>query len=361
MRLTRRHFLGGCLAGLVPAGGKEGVRAEVSRPGLAALAALSGRSYGAAFGREMQADKIYQALYRREVSMVTTENAMKFDHLRPHGPRADFSFADWSVGFAEANGFALRGHNLVWNDNLPDWLLRMTRRQRQRLFDAHIDEVAGRYGGRVQVWDVVNEPFWPEAGEAGGYGVGPWYDAFGPAYIGRALRRAAAADPRALLAINEAHTEQQTRRGKAIRAALLRLIGDLLQAGVPLHVIGLQGHLQPHLPFDGVAFQDFLWQIAELGLQIHITEMDVNDRWLDRDVARRDAQVSEWTARFLAVVLKVPAVSAVVSWQLSDRYSFYRDSQGLFQAGPRPLPLDRDYRRKPVYFAMARRFRAAVQ
>ncbi|HHK74793.1 MAG TPA: glycoside hydrolase, partial [Rhizobiales bacterium] len=224
-----------------------------------------------------------------------------------------------------------------------------------------IDEVAGRYRGRVRVWDVVNEPFWPEAGEPGNYGTGPWYDAFGPAYIGRALHRAAAADPRALLAINEAHTEQQTRRGMAIRSALLRLIEDLLQAGAPLHVIGLQGHLQPHRPFDGAAFEDFLWKIAGFGLRIHITELDVNDRSLDRDAARRDAQVAEWTARFLGLVLKVPAVRAVISWQLSDRYSFYRDSRSLFQAEPRPLPFDGNYRRKPVYDVMARRFAAAAQ
>jgi endo-1,4-beta-xylanase len=349
------------MAGLAQAGCGDMMLAASPRPGLAALAALSGRAYGAAFDREMRTDKAYRALYRREVSMVTTENAMKFDHLRPHGPEADFSFADWSVKFAEANGLALRGHNLIWNDNLPDWLARMSRRRRQRLFDAHIDEVAGRYVGRVRVWDVVNEPFWPEAGEPGHYGVGPWYDAFGPAYISRALHRAATADRRALLAINEAHTEQQTRRGKAIRSALLALIEDLLQAGAPLHVIGLQGHLQPHLPFDGAAFEDFLWRIAGFGLGIHITELDVNDRSLDRGAARRDAQVAEWTARFLAVVLKVPAVSAVVSWQLSDRYSFYTGDKSLFQADPRPLPLDRDYRRKPVYFAMARRFEAAAQ
>ena len=122
------------------------------------------------------------------------------------------------------------------------------------VLDAYIDEVVARYRGRLQSWDVVNEPFWPGHRAPGGFRLGPWYDAFGADYVRRAFVRAAQADPKTKLVLNEAQTERDDEVGLAVRAGLLKLVADLKHAGVKLDVVGLQGHLQPQYPHDPARF-----------------------------------------------------------------------------------------------------------
>jgi endo-1,4-beta-xylanase len=284
--------------------------------------------------------------------------ALKFDWIRPQRKVWDFSRADRLFAFARANGLAMRGHTLVWNENAPDWLKGLSRRSIQYEFDRHIDKVAARYAGRLHSWDVVNEPFWPGHGKKGGYRTGPWFEAMGAGYVARAFRRAAAADPAARLVLNEAHTERNDDVGKTIRAAMLRLIDQLLDAGVPLHAIGLQGHLQPGKPYDDNAFADFLWQINSRGLAVYITEFDINDETYPGDLDQRDQRVALRGYTFLKTIFDVPAVQMVINWQLADHYSWYRDlarsGQLRSRRAPRPLPFDDTYRRKPLWTAMAR-------
>ena len=142
----------------------------------------------------------------------------------------------------------MRGHCLIWNEWVPAWIKQMSTAERRAYFDAYIDEVVARYAGKLQSWDVVNEPFWPGHHAPGGFRMGPWYDAFGTDYIRRAFERAAAADRTTKLVLNEAQTERDDELGLTIRRGLLKLVGDLKHAGIKLDVVGLQGHLQPQYP-----------------------------------------------------------------------------------------------------------------
>lgn len=96
-----------------------------------------------------------------------------------------------------------------------------------------------------------------------------------------------------------------------------------------------------------------------LGLKILVTEHDVDDSGGPPDIAARDRAVADASRRFLDVVLDAKPL-AVLTWGLSDRYL---DSPGLKAelAGyrPRMLPLDRDFRRKPMWQAMAEAFTEA--
>ncbi len=334
------------------------------RKGLGESARLAGVTYGASAGPPLFTDAEYRLLYLRHCRAITSDVALKFDWLRPHDEAHwDWAPADRLVAFAERTGMAFRGHALIWNENAPPWLKKLSLAEIRRIFDEHIDTVVGRYAGRVAVWDVVNEPFWPGHGKAGGYRTGPWLEAFGPAYVERALRRARAADPHALLAVNEAHCERDDGVGRAIRAGMKRLTAELRDAGVPLDALGFQGHLQPQLPFDDARFAAFLHGIGEIGgkgLRLHITELDVNDESFPDDVRRRDNMVARRYSDFLTAVLAVKQVDTVINWQLSDRYSWYaslaRDGRLRSKRPPRPLPFDADYRRKKAWFAMARAF-----
>ena len=357
--LTRRAMLGGGAA-LALAPLPALCQANES---LASVAAGAGVDFGASIASVVASDPAYARLYARETRLATTDYALKFDKLRPARDTYDFSDADALLAFADANKLGLRGHTLMWNENAPAWLKSMSRDETRRAFDEHIDKVVSRYAGRLHSWDVVNEPFWPEHGTPDGFRDGPWLQAFGPSYVERAFRRAAKADPKARLCLNEAHCENDNDWGRGIRPRLLRLIDTLQDKGVPLHAVGLQCHLQPNLPHDDVFFRHYLEQVAERKLDIYITELDVDDAPFPMDVAARDALVAERYEAFLTQALRVPAVKAVIVWQLSDKYSWYRTTRPPDPAGKRlarPLPFDDAMQPKPARDAIARALRSRL-
>lgn len=356
---SRRRLLGLAAAagvcGLVP-------RVQAAAPEtLGSIAARAGLLYGASIAAEVESDKDYAALYMRETAIVTTDYAMKFDALRPTEEQIDFSGADRIVAFAQANGLLVRGHTLIWNENAPAWLKRKSSAEIERIFDSHIETMVTRYAGKIHSWDVVNEPFWPDHGKPGGFRDGPWFAAMGESYVARALKRVASLDKEARLVINEAHCEIDNGWGKAIRPRLLMLTERLRDQGVPLHAVGLQGHLQPQWAYDDRYFRAYLERLARLSVDLYITEMDVNDESFDPDPARRDQQVAWRYGDFLNAVLSVKAVKMVVNWQLSDKYSWYADpalARKIKGWRHRPLPFDAALARKPAWQAMADAFAA---
>lgn len=353
---SRREFMALAAASIA----SPSLAAKREALSLSAAARAAGLSFGSSIAAEALEFRSYGRLFASEAGVVTTDYALKFDALRPTPDRIEFGQADDLLDFATRHGLMFRGHALIWNENAPDWLKRRPASEIGRILDSHIDQVVGRYAGRVQSWDVVNEPFWPDHGSPGGFRRGPWFDALGPAYVARAFRRAAAADRRAKLVLNEAFTERDDTLGRNVRTRLLALVTELKQAGVPLHVVGLQGHLQPQYAADDQAFLAFLEALAKLDVEIYITELDCDDIAFPDDVATRDRMVAERYESFLTTVLKVPAVKMVVTWQLSDRFSWYRSREVMearhMKRAPRPLPFDDLLEAKPARDAMLRAF-----
>lgn len=353
--LTRRQVLS--LAAVALSCGRADAAAPI--PSLGDIAERAGVLFGASIGHEIDSDPAYADLYAREACIVTTDTALKFDFLRPDAETFAFAAADRIIAFARRNALQVRGHTLAWNDVGQPWLRRLSHREIARVFDHHIDTVVTRYAGRLQSWDVVNEPFWPGNRRPGGYRQGPWLDAMGPDYIQRAFRRTAAIDKTARLCLNEAQCEND-RWGAGIRPRLLGLIDALLDAGLPLHAVGLQAHLKPQWVSDPEAFPAFLAELAKRDVDIYVTELDVDDTTFVDDPVARDAAVAEHYTAFLGQVLAQPRVTMVVTWQLADRYSFYRalslQADPDVSRLPRPLPFGEGFRRKPAWHAVARAF-----
>lgn len=317
------------------------------------IAAKGGRIFGTSIAQDTLDDPSQAALYRRHARIYTADWAMKMGELRPDAETFDPSLAEALMAFAAETGTPMRGHTLAWNEVRPDYLMRMTRKEMRRFLDRHISETAAHFAGRLQSWDVVNEPFWPGHGLAGGWRDGPFLAAFGEGYVERCFKRAAEADPGTKLVLNEAHTEQWTETGAGIRQGLLGLIDRLLDAGVRLDAIGLQGHMQPQWAYDDAGFADFCEAIAARGLKVYITELDVNDEAFPDGLATRDRAVATRYRDFLGAVLKVPAVEMVVTWQLTDRASWYKDTvQPGTRRRPRPLPFDEDLKPKAALDAL---------
>ena len=97
-------------------------------------------------------------------------------------------------------------------------------------------------------------------------------------------------------------------------------------AGVPLHAVGLQGHLQPRYPHDPARFIEFVHALADRKVDIYITEFDVRDDTFPDDIPTRDAMIADTAEKFLNNVLRIPAVKMVIAWELADNYSFYTDA-----------------------------------
>ena len=328
---------------------------------LKAAAASGGLAFGAAGGDELFTDGPFRQLFTAQAALFTPENALKFGALQPRQGDFDFAPADALVDGARRAGLAVRGHTLAWNDWPPAWLGTLSHAETERVFDGYLERVVPHFAGRLASWDVVNEPFWLGKDKPGTFRPGPWYDSIGIDYIFRAFRRTAELDPSAKLVLNEAWTESDDPVGRAVRHSLLNLVDRIQDKGLRLDAVGLQGHLIPQLPHDFGAFADFLHQLAERRIEIVISEFDVDDESFSEDVAARDAAVADYAARFLQAALAVPAVSAVVTWGLSDRYTWWNDPATMVAHGAtrlaRPLPYDDMLERKPLWHAMADAFR----
>ncbi|MEH2512881.1 endo-1,4-beta-xylanase [Nitrobacteraceae bacterium AZCC 1564] len=358
---TRRQVMS-MIAGATIATQSKIVRAAATES-LGAIAAENGFVFGAAAGPVIDKDLAYRELYQKHARIVTTDVAMKMGTIVPQDGPKRFESADRLLQFCASNKIPMRGHCLIWNEWVPAWIKNKSNSERQVFFDSYIEDVVGRYVGRLQSWDVVNEPFWPGHKAPGGYRLGPWYDTFGTDYIKRAFLRAGSVDKKTKFVLNEAQTERDDDVGRAVRDGLLRLVDELKHAGVRLDAIGLQGHLQPRYPHDPARFADFVHALAERKVDIYITEFDVRDDTFPDDIKTRDAMIADTAEKFLTNVLRIPAVKMVIAWELSDNYSFYTDAarkkNPLAERLPRPLPFDQDMKQKPLWFAMARAFQNA--
>lgn len=298
------------------------------------------------------------AAFRRALighcQMLVPEGALKWFDLRPAPDVFDFADADLIVDFARQNGRTMRGHTLVWYAAMPDWAKRITQRHTAEYeLSRHIDIVVGRYRGVIPSWDVVNEPISDDPAGLFDIRASVWSQTLGRSYVETAFRRAAAADPNAHLIINEYDIEFVGPRFRAKRDALRRLIFDLKDRDVPIHGIGLQSHLRGPLTIDREGISQFVADMNGIGLDILVTELDVIDHKLPGPFEIRDAIIAARAYDLLEAVFEVVPPKAILTWGLSDRYSWISH---MFPRGDgfenRPLPFDKHFQPKPLWHAI---------
>jgi endo-1,4-beta-xylanase len=380
---SRREFLhtaarlgaGAATAAVLPLAGC--VRRPVARPGqalapssgfagaasLGAHAAAHGLLYGCAVDvRALGADAAYAALIRDQCRILVAENAMKWGGLRPSAEAFRFDDADALVAFAESNHMKIRGHNLVWHRDNPRWFeATATAANARQMLVSHIETVVGRYAGRMHSWDVVNEAIEVRDGRSDGMRNTPWLRLVGDDYIELAFRTARDADPQALLTYNDYGIEAETAEAERKRQSVMEMLRRMVARRVPVDAVGVQSHISAVVapagsPY-GAGVMRFIAAARELGLQVLVTEMDVNDRALPADVPVRDAAVAAAYRQYLDLVLADSAVRAVLTWGISDRYTWlnHEDSRADGQR-ERPLPFDFGGGATPAFFAMREAF-----
>lgn len=321
MRPTRRSFLTVFLRLLAcaPFVGSRLLSAAETLTPLRELAAKKGIWTGFAVDpAKLKDDAVYRDLVARQANILVPENALKWNSIHPKPERYDFTPADTIAAFAKAHDQRMRGHAFCWHRSLPDWVHRtVTSTNAEDVLTAHITTVASHYRGLISAWDVVNEAIQPEDGQPGGLRNSFWYQQLGPRYLDIAFQAAHKADPDALLCYNDYGLEKDTPYGEGRRAAVLAMLRGLKQRGVPVHGLGIQSHLRAGDTF-GPGLSRFILAVRDMGLSVHVTELDVDDSRLTGSVADRDNSVAGTYKRYLDLVLATRSVSTVIAWGVWD-------------------------------------------
>jgi endo-1,4-beta-xylanase len=319
--------------------GENSLQAHASKHGLVAGAAVVVRA--------LDVDPAMQKLIAEQYGMIVPEGELKWRALRPAQDQFDFAQSD-----------AL-GHTMVWHNSVPDWLQNSPRElDVRKLLVDHIHTVAGRYRGRVHSWDVVNEAILPADGREDNLRKSFWFERIGLDYLDIAFRAAREADPQAKLTYNDYGVEYDKPDETARRAAILSLLRGMQKRNVPLDAVGIQAHIKAESAFTiGKGLAEYIESVRQMGLEVYLTEMDVNeDDLLFNDVAQRDKEIAKTYHDFLTVALANPAVKNLLTWGVSDRRTWLNDGPTHHRKQPnrpqRSLPFDDAYRPKETFFAI---------
>jgi endo-1,4-beta-xylanase len=351
----------------------------VPEQSLREAAQASGLLAGTAVRPAALSEPAYASTLAREFNMLEPEDALKWEVVHPEPQSYDFSQADQIVDFATRHGMKVRGHALVWHRQNPKWLTegKYTSGELAEILEKHIKTVAGHYRGKIFAWDVVNEAFdelrqgelrstiWrdqPGIAIASSYELRATSNPGRPelearsstqsySYIERCFRWAHEADPQALLFYNEAEAETMNPKSDAIYA----MVRDFRQRGVPIDGVGFEMHIA-HLHADVASISANIKRFTALGVQVHITEMDValpvdaegnaraEDLQLQADIYRQIATAC------VSHRLSDSGCTAIQTWGFTDKYSWIGSHSKKAEGAA--LLFDRNYRSKPAYVAL---------
>jgi endo-1,4-beta-xylanase len=375
---TRREcltmMLAGTAAGCAPAGFFGGEDA----PSLDAVARRRGLRFGNALGTGPTgfsrstadgrppafADPQMRVLMAAQCGILVPENELKWYVLRPDRNTFSFARADRLIEYAETNRMAVRGHTLLWNKSewTPDWVNNydfgvQPALEAEKMLREHIATVCGRYGKRIFSYDVVNETFFKDTDQ---FADSVFTKHLGPQVIDVAFHAAREAAPHAQLVYNDYMSWEPEKAQHCI--GVLKLLERLKRNNVPVDALGIQCHVGGGSDFDGTAafserrqteWLHFLDAVTDMGLDLIITELDVNDKAVTGDFAARDRAVADLARAFLEPTLSKPQLRYVMAWGMVDKYSWLQGTSPRPDGLPkRPCPYDDDFRSKPLHRAL---------
>jgi endo-1,4-beta-xylanase len=322
--------------------------------------------YGAAIDNHLIAsDATLMTHVIAECGVVCGGTGFSWAELQPKRDWFHFDRAEIVAAFAARHALHIRGRALVSHKGNPEWLdaalADAEAPDAESLLTTHIAAVAGRFRQRITQWDVASDVLEPTDGKPHDLRNTPWLRRLGPGYVALAFEATATADPTALRVLSDHGLDYAAPEDNRRRAAMLDLLAFLTASGAPVQALGLQGHLQAaRRDLDQRVLAEFVSDVASLGLAIVITEMDVRDNGLPAEIGARDAAVAAHGRAYLDAVLSHPAALGVCTSGLSDRRTWLNEAHPRKDGLPqRPLPLDWELERKPLWAAMARAFETA--
>jgi endo-1,4-beta-xylanase len=341
-------------------------RGDVAPDSLRALAAKINLRVGTAVIPFDLDTPAYNAIVGSQFSVVTPGNEMKWQIVEPTQGQFDWSGADRLVNYAEAHGQLVRGHTLMWHNQLPNWLTTgvangtISKSQLWGLLEQHIFTEVGRYRGRIWQWDVANEFFM----DANPSGINPndfWISHLGTGVLPQAFKWAHEADPHALLFYNDYNIGGED-GSNAKSDAVYAWLQQMLDQGVPITGVGNQGHLDTQYGFSGQRLTADLQRYASLGLKVAITEADVRT-FVDSPTTQNPTSNLALFAHpyefglMMQAVLAVPECISFTVWGFGDADSWV---PGFFTGEGYATIYDVNLNPKPAYFELQELLRLAA-
>ncbi len=286
-----------------------------------------------------------------DYAIVDGEPNWKFEthELRPTETTFDFSNMDHVFDFADENDMPVRVQHLLWGDEkwLPDWLKNgnYTPDQLLSIIQNHIDTVGARYKGRVREYTVVNEAF-SRYLETGG-NKDWWGEHLGLDYIDKAFRWAHAADPDAVLILNDFGNEYDIE----ITRLMYDYVKEAKAKGTPIDAVGMQMHISGSQQASKEEVVATMRKFATLGVKVYVTEFDVNMHDFSGTSEEKDQRQAEIYKYMVGACVEVgPDICPNFGFLgLIDRQSWY-NGIGLDDADP--LMFKSDYTPKPAFYGV---------
>ena len=297
-------------------------------------------------------------LIKKHFNSLTAENVMKPGLLQPEEGKWNWGPADRIVEWAEANGLKMRGHTLCWHSQTGAWMFvdslgnPASKELALKRLENHIKTVVSHYKGRVYAWDVLNEVITDNDTAKSIYRIArnPWMQICGEEYIPKIFQWAHEADPDAVLVYNDYNTENPGKRDR-----IYTMVKGLLDAGVPIHAIGIQAHDELGTPTEE-NLRATIEKFSSLGLELQVTELDVSIYANRNDTIgvgftpeREQKQMDLYKMEFDVYREYKDVFTGVTFWNVSDRRS-WRDSRGGPQGKVYPLLFDENLKPKKVFW-----------
>ncbi|GHV71492.1 beta-xylanase [Spirochaetia bacterium] len=326
---------------------------------------------GAAVGEKILKTEAADKIICRHFSSLTPENAMKFGEIHPEENRWHWTEADEIANYARRLGIPLRGHTILWHNQTPPWLFiangeasgktgepsgePASKTDLFRRLENHIAGLTGRYNDVVYAWDVLNEVIDVETGSDDGFRLSKWYQIGGREIYDFAFTAMQAASPRARLFYNDYNIES----GKKMEATI-RFLSELLDAGVPVQGVGIQGHWYYNYP-DAETLCAAIEAYSALGLDIEFTEVDISvyefnegadtHKFFTAMPGDRIRQQAERYKEIFRIAAHYPAVKNITTWGIADNHTWL-DNFPVPGRKNWPLLFDMEYRHKHVVPAL---------
>jgi len=327
---------------------------------------------GAAIGDGIfkENDKEYLYLIAREFNVVTPENVMKWEPVHPTENEWKFEAGDRLVDFAQKYAMKIQGHVLVWHSQVPKEIFmdengkQISKAGLTKRMENHIQTLVGRYKGKIQSWDVVNESITPEDG----YRKSKWLEIMGPEFMERAFYLAHEVDPDCKLIYNDYDMDDPKRRDFVVE-----LVNKYKKKGVPIHGIGMQGHYNIDSPVIS-KIEASIEAFASTGLPVHFTELDMDvlpynwgrtaeistnieyKKTLNPYVDGLPKEINDKLTKRYEDIFKLflkhrDKIDRITFWGVSDDHS-WKNNFPMRGRTNYPLLFDRQHKPKDAYFAV---------
>jgi endo-1,4-beta-xylanase len=318
-------------------------------------------------GLETASTKIIE----KQFNSITPENILKWESIHPEPNKYNFAPADSFVALGEKNNMFMVGHTLIWHYQTPAWVFeddsgnQVDRETLLRRMRDHIFAVVGRYKGRINGWDVVNEA----VDDNGQPRKSNWMQIIGEDYLQKAFEWAHEADPDAELYYNDYNLWIPAKR-----ESVVQLVRNLQSKGVHIDGIGLQGHWGlDYPPLDEL--ETSIVAYSKLDVQVMITELDLNilplpapemgaDIALNFELQKelnpypeelpdsmQEKLANRYAELFMVLNKHHNSISRVTLWGVHDGQS-WSNNWPVRGRTAYPLLFDRKFQPKPAFYAV---------